>query len=117
MPKNIMPESGIHWTDIARASSGSYPDRNSLVVMLINEVVAMCNKYQNEAMSLTTELEGQLDGLTGKDVTLNLDDGEQITGTVLGINRRGELRVLVDGHERAFNSADVSLRKAGHADH
>jgi hypothetical protein len=30
---------------------------------------------------------------------------------VLGVNERGELRVLVNGNERVFNSADVSLRQ------
>jgi hypothetical protein len=32
------------------------------------------------------------------------------------VNERGELRVLVNGNERVFNSADVSLRQVVYAD-
>jgi hypothetical protein len=34
-----------------------------------------------------------------------------LTGRVRGINDTGELRVLVDGQERMFSSADISLGK------
>jgi BirA family biotin operon repressor/biotin-[acetyl-CoA-carboxylase] ligase len=116
MPVDAMPESGIRWTDVVHAGSGPAPDRNSLAIALITEAVTMCDHYQKKALSIFEELQGELGALTGKDVNLHLDSGEQLSGTVLGINQRGELRVRVHGHERVFNSADVSLRQVHNAD-
>ncbi len=117
MPANAMPESGVRWTDVVHAVNGTVPDRNSVVMRLITEVVKMCDRYQHKPLSIFNELQGELGVLTGRDVNLHLDNGAQVSGTVLGINQQGELRVRVQGHERVFNSADVSLRQVDHADH
>jgi BirA family biotin operon repressor/biotin-[acetyl-CoA-carboxylase] ligase len=116
MPENIMPESVIPWTDVAHASSGPLADRNDLVAQLLAEAVTMCNRYQQKTSSILREVEDQLAILQGKTVSLHLDNGDQLTGTVLGINQRGELRVRVQGHERTFSSADVSLKTTDYAD-
>lgn len=117
MPAGAMPESGIHWTDVVQAAgSGPVPDRNDMVMMLITEVVKMCDHYQENTLSIFKELQAELGALTGKDVSLHLDNGNLLEGTVLGINQRGELRVRVQGHERVFNSADISLRQIANAD-
>jgi len=117
MPANAMPQSGVRWTDVVHVASGPVPDRSSLVMQLITEVVKMCDQYQGKALSIFNELQAELGALTGRDVNLHLGDGTQVSGTVIGINRQGELRVRVQGHERLFNSADVSLRQVDHADH
>jgi BirA family biotin operon repressor/biotin-[acetyl-CoA-carboxylase] ligase len=117
MPANAMPESGVRWTDVVHAGCGSVPDRNGLIMKLITEVVEMCDHYQEKALFIFNELQGDLGALTGSEVNLHLANGAQVSGTVLGINRQGELRVRVQGHERVFNSADVSLRQVDHADH
>jgi BirA family biotin operon repressor/biotin-[acetyl-CoA-carboxylase] ligase len=116
MPEDVMLDTDIHWTDVLHACSGSCPDRNRLVIQLLTEAVSMCNLYQQNTSAIMPELEAQTGALTGKEVNLHLDNGDQLTGTVLGINQGGELRVRVQGRERVFNSADVSLRKADHAD-
>jgi len=117
MPASAMPESDIHWTDVAHAAgSEPVPDRNNMVMMLITEVVKMCDRYQENALSMFKELQGELGALTGKDVSLHLDNGTLLNGTVLGINQRGELRVRVQGRERVFNSADISLRQMDNVD-
>jgi BirA family biotin operon repressor/biotin-[acetyl-CoA-carboxylase] ligase len=117
MPANVMPESGVRWTDVVHDASGPVPDRNSLIIKLITEVVRMCDQYQEKALSMFNELQGELEAFTGSEVNLHLDNGAQISGTVTGINQQGELKVLVQGRERVFNSADVSLRQVDHADH
>ncbi len=60
---------------------------------------------------MLAEVESAIEVLKGRVVELRLDDGRQFTGTVLGINGLGELRAEVNGIERVFNSANVSLRR------
>lgn len=111
MPENIRPESGMRWTDIAHSNCASLPDRNSLIAVLINEAVNMCRLYQQNTTAIVSDIKSELEVLNNKNVSLHLDNGDQLAGTVLGVNEMGELRVLVDGKERVFNSADVSLKK------
>ena len=111
MPENIRPESGMRWTDIAHSNCASLPDRNKLIAVLINEAVTMCRLYQQNTTAILSDIKTELEVLNNKNVSLHLDNGDQLAGTVLGVNEMGELRVLVDGKERVFNSADVSLKK------
>ena len=47
---------------------------------------------------------------SGQQVNVLLEGGQPVQGLALGLTGGGELRVRVDGEERVFNSADVSLR-------
>ena len=113
MPENITPDFGMHWTDVAHSAADILPDRNTLTSILLNEAVNMCCLYQQKSMMILADLKDELDVLKAKDVSVHLENGEQLTGKVLGINEAGELRVLVEGREQVFNSADVSLKKLG----
>ncbi len=110
MPENIPLDMGMRWTDVARSVRGDLPQRDHLVSVLLNEVVDMCRHYQAKADAILPDIEHEVAALTGRNVNLHLDNGERCTGRVLGINASGELRVRVNGNERVFNSADVSLR-------
>jgi BirA family biotin operon repressor/biotin-[acetyl-CoA-carboxylase] ligase len=110
MPENFVVESGMRWTDIARSVSGTLPDRNVVAAELLNQVVKTCRHYQHKSTAIYTDISHALDALTGRKVDVHVENGDQVTGNVLGISETGELRVLVNGHERIFNSADVSLR-------
>jgi BirA family biotin operon repressor/biotin-[acetyl-CoA-carboxylase] ligase len=109
MPGKLATESIVRWTDVVHAINGSVPDRNLVVAMLLTEVVKMCRLYQHRASSLFDELRLELAALCGRDVSVYTEAGDRVSGKVLGISQTGELRVLVDGRERRFNSADVSL--------
>lgn len=71
----------------------------------------MCRLYQQKAIAILPDIKAELDALNGREVGVHLVNGDRLTGTVLGVNERGELRVLVNGNERIFNSADISLRQ------
>lgn len=111
MPENIVSETDMCWTDVAHSTDDIIPDRNVLAAMLLNEAVGMCRLYQQKSTALLSDFKHELDELTGKDVNVYRENGDQLTGTVLGINETGELRVLIEGNERVFNCADVSLKK------
>ena len=76
----------------------------------------MCRLYQQKANAILSDIKDELDVLNNREVGVHLDNGQQLSGTVLGVNERGELRVLVNGNERVFNSADVSLTQVVYAD-
>lgn len=111
MPENIVSETDMCWTDVAHSADDIIPDRNVLAAMLLNEAVGMCRLYQQKSTALLSDFKHELDVLTGKVVSVYCENGDQLTGTVLGINETGELRVLIEGNERVFNCADVSLKK------
>lgn len=111
MPENITPDSGMRWTDVAHSACAMLPERNALLAILLNETVSMCRLYQQKSMKILSDIKHELEALNNKAVSVHLENGDQLLGTVLGINDAGELRVLVDGVERVFNSADVSLKK------
>lgn len=113
MPEAVAAESKVRWTDVVHVIGGTAPDRNVVVSVLINEVVTMCRQCQHRASTLRDELALALAALTDKQVCVSTEGGDRVTGKVLGINATGELRVLVDGRERCFNSADVSLTGFG----
>lgn len=115
MPENILPESGMRWTDVAHSNCAVRADRNNLLAILLDEAVSMCRLYQHKAGAILSDIKADLDALNSREVSLHLDNGDQLSGTVLGVNERGELRVLIEGNERVFNSADVSLKKLGNS--
>ena len=111
MPDNILGEVGASWTDVAHSLDDALPLKAELTAILLDEMVQMCRRYQLEQDTVIQEIEQRFDVLKGQRVTMNLENGRQFEGTVLGINDRGELRVEVDGREMVFNSADVSLSR------
>jgi BirA family biotin operon repressor/biotin-[acetyl-CoA-carboxylase] ligase len=116
MPQDITAESGIRWTDVVHSDCAVPADRNNLLAILLGEAAGMCRLYQQRAGAILPDIRVELDGLNNREVSVHLDNGDRLTGTVLGVNERGELRVLVEGHERDFNSADVSLKRVDDAD-
>lgn len=110
MPGNISPGEGMNWTDVAHAARGGVPGRNELAAILLDEAAELCQRFQASVDAVLAEVESVVEVLKGRAVELRLGDGRKFTGTVLGINGLGELRAEVNGTERIFNSADVSLR-------
>lgn len=110
IPENSMPESAICMTDVAHSGSAGLPGRNNLLAILLKETVSMCHLYQQKATAILADFKHELEALNGKIVSVHAEKDDWLTGTVLGINDTGELRVLVAGHERTFNSADVSIK-------
>lgn len=117
MPAKVAMAPGTRWTDLAHAVSGGLPDKELLVSILLDEAVGVCRQFTLQPGALTAAIEHRIGALMGREVDLQLEHGDRVSGSVLGINRLGELRVLVHGKERVFNSADVSLRQVAHADH
>ena len=115
MPETIVADSSLDWTDIVGVLEEPVPERNLVAAMLLHEMVDMCRRYQQKAMAIYSELESDLVGLNGRQVAVRRENLDETTGIVLGIAQTGELRLLVEGKELRFNSADVSLTAAKNA--
>lgn len=102
------------WTDVMTVL-GAEPsvDRSVLAGILLNECIDMCQRYQQQGSDLMTMLQAQYSHYHQQAVQLKLESGDELDGIALGLSDLGELRVLIDGQERVFSSAEVSLKQAG----
>lgn len=100
------------WTDVV-TSLKLEPEggRNQLAALLLQECMAMCERVPREQEKLIEEFQNQYDACARKAVSVILECGEQLQGTACGVTSTGEIRILIDGEERVFNSAEISLRK------
>lgn len=86
------------------------PERVELASVLLQHIVSVCSKFQHDAKYNLEKFRSSYDYCRGKTVELILDDGQILEGIAQGVDDNAELRVIVDGKERLFNSADVSIK-------
>jgi BirA family biotin operon repressor/biotin-[acetyl-CoA-carboxylase] ligase len=114
MPAATVIDSGSGWTDISRCLRGrgekDIRDRNFFIAALLRACGETCRRYQQHGAALLSESRRMRELFSGQQVNVLLEGGRSVQGRVLGLTSGGELRLHVDGAERIFNSADVSLR-------
>lgn len=100
------------WTDVVTSLNlESEGGRDQLATFLLQECVAMCERLPLEHERLVKDFHDQYDACAQQAVSVLLDDGRQLKGVACGVTSTGEIRILIDGEERVFNSAEISLRK------
>lgn len=100
------------WSDIVTVlKSEPRGGRNRLAGLLLRECLAMCERLSVDRGSWISEFQHKYDACSQKEVSVMLDSGEQLHGIARGVTSTGELCVLIDGNERVFNSAEISLRR------
>jgi BirA family biotin operon repressor/biotin-[acetyl-CoA-carboxylase] ligase len=101
------------WTDVMTTLK-TEPEggRNYLAGLLLRECMTMCERLPQEGEAFIDEFQNRYDACAQKTVSVILDNGEQLQGIASGITATGEIRILIDGKERVFNSAEISLRKS-----
>lgn len=109
MPEDFVAESTMLWTDIVHACKAELPDRSDVAARVLQECMVMCQRYQQQGVALVAEYQGELGALANRKIRIQHEDGRRLRGTSMGVTGRGELRVLVDGREQVFSSADISL--------
>jgi len=85
-------------------------DRVMVASTLLQYVVSVCQSFQQEPQCFLEKFRTHYDFCKNKTVEVTLDNKETVSGIALGVNNGAELIVLVDGKERAFNSAEVSVK-------
>lgn len=115
MPGQGAAESRIDrpWTDLASeiAESGSL-DRNCIAALLLNELLAGLDRFENSGFESFAPAWQGLDTLNGRKVRLE-HAGEFITGTARGIDELGGLLLETDvGEVKAYHSGEASVHHA-----
>lgn len=88
------------------------PGRTKVAARLLQHVVAACEKVQLEPRHYLEKFRRQYDFCKDKNIDIVTDDNRMLSGIACGVNDDAELRVLIDGIEQVFNSAQVSVKAA-----
>jgi len=114
LPQNVKRDIAQPVSDLATVAGRGAPpiDRNRLLARLVCELAASLSQYAAQGfMPFAAEWQRR-HAYQGKPVKLLLPDGEQVKGTVAGVDSTGAL-VLADGPRRArFLAGEISLRRA-----
>ena len=84
--------------------------RINVASTLLQSIVNVCLNFQYDTKTNLEKFRSHYDYCKGKAVELILDDGQILEGVAQGVDDKAELLVMVDGKERSFNSADVSVK-------
>lgn len=85
-------------------------DRIIVASSLLQNVVDVCQNFPQDPNQYLERFRRQYDFCENKTVEIVLDDQMGVTGIAQGVNDNAELIVLIDGKERLFNSAEVSVK-------
>ena len=88
------------------------PERINVARLLQEKVVAACQAYPCSLKENLKKFRTRYDYCKDKNVEIILDDKKVLSGVAQGVNDSAELLVLVDGEQRVFNSAEVSVKPA-----
>ncbi|VXC83928.1 bifunctional biotin-(acetylCoA carboxylase) holoenzyme synthetase and DNA-binding transcriptional repressor, bio-5'-AMP-binding [Pseudomonas sp. 8Z] len=96
------------WTSM-RQELGHCVDRNPIAAELINQLHNYLSKHWKSGFSgLRKEWEG-LHLWAGSEASL-IAGAKTVSGTILGVNDGGAIRLLVEGREVVFSGGELSLR-------
>ena len=88
------------------------PESDDIARLLREKVVATCQSYPYSIKENQGKFRARYDYCKGKNVEIIQDDKKVLSGVAQGLNDDAELLVLVEGEQRVFNSAEVSVRPA-----
>ena len=91
------------------------PERTKVASTLLQNIVVVCQNYQQASKYSLEKFRAQYDYCKEKNVEVILDNDDVLSGLAQGVNDNAELLVLIDGQQRAFNSAEVSVKAAKEA--
>jgi len=96
------------WTSL-RIETGELADRNVLVCRLNEQLQNYLSKHKTLGFS-ALRAEWEANHLLQERSVMLTAGSQQVEGVVLGIDRRGALRLRVDGVERQYSGGEISLR-------
>lgn len=113
-PATSMEAPDQPWIDVISLLETEFlVSRSSLAGLLLKECIEMCELYPHNNVWLLDEYRAKYDICLHEEVDVILGNGLKFCGVANGVTSTGEIRVLINGEERVFNSADISLRKTG----
>ena len=81
-----------------------------MAAALLKNVIAAVQDYQSLTSSCLEIFRKNYDYCRDKSVDVIQDNQQVVSGIAQGVNDNAELLVLIDGQQRVFNSAIVSVK-------
>ncbi len=97
------------WVDLAQILSNSTPSRNFLTAKIIDSVVTKVITFERQGLKGLAQAWHTYDCLYGKTVELHQPRGIT-SGTALGIDELGRLKLYNGGMEQVYASGEITLR-------
>ncbi|MDH5711447.1 MAG: biotin--[acetyl-CoA-carboxylase] ligase [Gammaproteobacteria bacterium] len=116
LPRDIVEAPDQPWTDVVSLldeAEGAI-GRERLAGQLLQECMFVCENFAVEKHQLLIEYQ-RFDICAQQPVNVFLENNIMLQGVALGVETSGEIRILINGEERLFNSANISMRKTDHA--
>jgi BirA family biotin operon repressor/biotin-[acetyl-CoA-carboxylase] ligase len=99
------------WTDVRTISAGSMPGRNRLLAALLNELLPLLARFEQQGFSQWRDAWQALDAFAGASIVLTSGAG-QVTGIARGVDQRGALQLETTTGMQAIYGGEISLRAA-----
>lgn len=96
------------WTSLSK-EMGSNVDREIFVKIVLEELDGYLEKQKNYGFSSMRAEWHSVHAWQGRNVVLQAGN-ERVSGQILGVGEKGEVCLLVDGHEYKFLGGELSLR-------
>jgi len=93
-------------------SAGLRIGRNELLACLLSDLSDVIGEFSRGGFAGFRAPWQRLHAYQDKMVTVEMSNGEQLTGKATGVDKHGALRVMSAGGERVIHSGEVSLRLA-----
>jgi BirA family transcriptional regulator, biotin operon repressor / biotin---[acetyl-CoA-carboxylase] ligase len=98
------------WIDVDALCGARSPTRNALAAVVIEQLLAMLERFDAEGFAPFRAAYRSVDALAGREVVVRA--GEAIhAGTALGIGDDGALQVRSDDRVRELHAGEVSVRR------
>ncbi len=111
LPDDLVDVPAQPWTDVVSSmSSDFYFDRSQVASLLLQECLTVCESFVETKSTLMLEYQQHYDVCLQQVVNVYLEQ-QVLQGVVVGFGDDGEIKVLIDGEQRSFNSAEISLGK------
>ena len=98
------------WTSL-RQILGHSLDRNNIIIHLIKNLIAGLERFEKKGFADFIATYKNYDYLKNKTITLEIPDGNSLTGTCQGVNKMGQLLILKAGKSHHFASGEASIDK------
>lgn len=109
MPRSAGAAIDQAWTDVASMAGGEYPQRNTLLAALLNELLPLLADFEAGGFAPWLAEWQALDAFEGKPVVLRTG-ADQVAGIARGVDRRGALQLETAGGIQAVYGGEISLR-------
>ena len=118
LPVDLLDMQAQPWADIVSSLGLECRfGRNKVAGLLLQACMTVCESFAQARHDLMLEYQQQYDVCLQRTVNVYLDNGRSMQGVVVGFEASGEIRILIEGKEQLFNSADISLRKENNVNH